>query len=328
MILWCQAHLSSLYGVLELFTLLGEELFYMALMPLIYWCWHRATGLRLLAVISLSSYTNALLKWCLHSPRPYWYEPAVEGLRGEDSFGPPSGHSQNAVTFWGYIAATIRRYRDWKWVWPAFVVLAFLISFSRMLLGVHFPHGLLLGWTAGGIFLFVFWKFAPRFEAWFQQLGTAEAVLASVAGSLGMLLLAVMLGPALAAANPLDPTLIANAAADQPDKSIYPFSLMGPVSFAAVLGGLGVGATLMRRTASFSSGGSYGLRAARYLVGMVGLIAIYASGKLVPADAGCTAEVAFRYLRYFAMMLWAIWLAPLLFLKLKLAAPAGAGDES
>ncbi|MCR9142781.1 MAG: phosphatase PAP2 family protein [bacterium] len=333
LILWLQENLSALYGPMELFTLLGEELFYMILIPLIYWSIHRGTGLRLLALITTSSFVNDFLKWTLHSPRPYWWDADIEGLRAESAFGPPSGHSQNAVTFWGYLTATLRRYRPgWRWLWPAFFVLAFLISFSRMLMGVHFPNDLLMGWTAGAIFLIAFWKLMPRFEAWFRarEIGAQIGVSFLISGA--MLALALVYSKYLAGVVQIDPVFFENAAADQPSKTIAPFSAKAPVSFAAVVAGMGVGGALMLRTANFSVGGPIGKRVLRYLLGLVGVFAIYASGKFAPETLPEWEYLGLRYLRYFFMMLWAIWLAPLIFLKIGLASAAqetaGSNRES
>ena len=319
MILWCQAHLAFLYAPLEIFTLLGEELFYMILIPMIYWCVHRGTGLRLLGLITTSSYINELLKWALHSPRPYWYDANIEGLRAESSFGPPSGHSQNAVTFWGYLTATAHKIQARRWLWPAFVVLVFLISFSRMLLGVHFPHDLILGWTAGGLFLVAYWKYMPRFEDWFRPQSLITQVATSFGISGAMLVAAVAYNTFLVGSVTIDPTLISNAALDQPAKAIAPFSLKAPVSYAGVIAGLGVGVAFMLRSADFSTGGSGLLRVARYVVGLIGVFAIYASGKFAPETLPEGLYLALRYLRYFTMIVWAIWLAPLLFVKIGLA---------
>lgn len=319
MILWCQAHLSALYGPMELFTLLGEELFYMILTPMIYWCVHRGVGIRVLSLVTTSAFVNESLKWAMHSPRPYWYDANIEGLRAEGAFGPPSGHSQSAVTFWGYLTATVYRYQPRRWLWPAFFVLVFLISFSRMLLGVHFPHGLLLGWTAGGLFLFAFWKLSPRFEDWFRAQSMGVQIGTSFGISAAMVACALLYSQYLAGIIVIDPTYIANAAADQPAKTIAPFSAKTPVSYAAVVAGMGVGAALMIRTANFSTGGPIGQRALRYLIGMIGLFTIYASGTFAPETLPEWEYLSLRYVRYFVMMLWAIWLAPLLFLKVGLA---------
>jgi membrane-associated phospholipid phosphatase len=321
-ILWLQAHLSILYGPMKPFTLMGEELFYMILIPLIYWCVHRGTGLRLLALITTSSFVNSILKWSLYSPRPYWWDANIEGLRAEGDFGPPSGHSQNAVTFWGYLTATLHRFRPRRWLWPAFLVLAFLISFSRMLLGVHFPNDLILGWTAGAVFLFAFWKLEPRFEGWFRSLRLGPQIGVSLTISLAMLAFAIVYSKFMASVVAIDPAFFENAAADQPAKVVDPFNPKAPVSYAAVVAGLGIGSALMLRTANFSAGGSGLKRAARYLIGLIGIFAIYASGKFAPETLPEWEYLGLRYLRYFAMMLWAIWLAPMLFIRTGLADPA------
>ncbi len=325
LILWCQANLSFLFVPMEVFTLMGEEFFYIGLIPLIYWCVHPATGLRLLVLLAFSSFLNALLKWMFHSPRPYWWDPAVDGMRHETGFCPPSGHSQNAVTFWGYLASSYARFtaaagRGTTWIWVAFVVLAFLISISRMILGVHFPHSLVLGWTVGAITLIAYIKLLPAFETWFRSQGLVVQIAFSFGISFALLAVMWLVAPYIASVADIE-RWVANAAADQPGTAkkpaIDPLSVNGFYSYAAVLAGAGVGGALMLRTARFEAGGPLWQRALRYVLGMIVLIAIYVSGTLAPKEPEALAY-AFRYARYFLMMLWAIWLAPLMFLRLGL----------
>ena len=109
-----------------LFSLLGNELFYLLVAPAIYWCWNPRLGLRLALYLMMSSGINALLKIAAHSPRPYWYRPQVRGFSGEQTFGLPSGHAQHAVVLWGSLGAHL--HRSWIWAMCGFLILAIGIS--------------------------------------------------------------------------------------------------------------------------------------------------------------------------------------------------------
>ena len=76
-------------------TCLGEEMFFLVLLPLIFWCVDFAIGARLAIVFLLSPYVNAVLKDAFAHPRPFELDPSVQ-LRtvGTEGYGLPSGHSQ------------------------------------------------------------------------------------------------------------------------------------------------------------------------------------------------------------------------------------------
>ncbi|MBI3394263.1 MAG: phosphatase PAP2 family protein, partial [Spirochaetia bacterium] len=107
----------------------------------------------LIRVLILSNYTNALLKWSFHGPRPLWLDSALLAPAIELSYGAPSGHAQNAVAVWGCLALSFQKRRGA--LFAGALVLAFLISFSRLYLAVHFPHDILFGWVAGAAVLYV-----------------------------------------------------------------------------------------------------------------------------------------------------------------------------
>jgi len=134
-------------------SFLGVELFYMALVPVVFWGFSRKAGIHLLVLVITTAYTNSLLKWIFSRPRPYWVSSEVTGFDVEHSFGIPSGHSQNAFVVWFFMAALLStqgRRALWYSI-AAFVVL--LISFSRMVLGVHFLQDVLCGWAIGALIL-------------------------------------------------------------------------------------------------------------------------------------------------------------------------------
>jgi len=304
-------------------TRMGDELFYIAIIPLIYWCIDRRTGLRLLVLLQVSSFLNTLLKWSFHSPRPYWFSTEIRPVIHENSFCPPSGHAQNADAVWFFLAYSAFQRIPRAWIWIAFGVLAFLISISRTYLGVHFPHSTALGWLFGAVVLFAFVRWAPRFEAWFrdQSLGSQAAFSFAAAA----LMLAIMQAfQALFADTTLRPEWILNAArapgADFAEDPLTPFETKGIVSYAAVIAGGGLGGALMLRQAPFDAGGPILKRILRYVAGLAGILALMFAIKAIEPEESHLLYNPLRFLRYFAMILWGMWLAPVVFLKLGLAA--------
>lgn len=87
-----------------------------------------------------------ILKITIAHPRPY-----LDSLVIEDGYSFPSGHASAVFSVLAIINSTFPKA---KWFW---LVFAFLIAFSRLYLGVHFPSdvvaGALLGYLTGLIFL-------------------------------------------------------------------------------------------------------------------------------------------------------------------------------
>ncbi len=158
-ILWLQSFSSpALDTFFRLVTLLGDEKFYLILLPLIYWCVDKRLGIRLALLVMAS---NVLNLWCKHAfrlPRPS--APPVRPIGQEEGYGFPSGHTQAVTVAFGYLVVQAQR-------WPAHLaaaVLVFLVGLSRMFLGVHFPHDVLGGLVIGYLVLFVFVKATPPLE--------------------------------------------------------------------------------------------------------------------------------------------------------------------
>ena len=87
-----------------LVSLLGSAEFYLAIIPLILWCYDRALGLRLLLLCSVSAAVNAMLQAPLPCARhvPTGVSEEVKAFASEPSFGMPSAAAQVSVTFLGY----------------------------------------------------------------------------------------------------------------------------------------------------------------------------------------------------------------------------------
>lgn len=307
-------------------TFLGEEMFYMIALTFVFWCLHRKLGFRLLFVLLTTAFVNDMGKWIVHRPRPYWFDPNVKGMVPETGYGPPSGHSQNPMAVWTYAAAWLYA-RGVRWFWAPALALIFLVGFSRMVLGVHFPHALIMGWTLGALISFFAWRWSDRAAAFFENGDTARRL--AIAFGLPALLLAITAAVHAIALAGVDPQLwAANAALSQPDTRINPHSLASPVSIAGSMAGMLVSLILIRRTGEVGVDGAWLLRLLRFVLGFAVLIGISTGLKKVFPEGESIVALGARFLRYFLMLVWAIWLAPLVFVKIRLARPQEAGDAS
>ena len=125
--------------IMSVITLLGGELFFMVIAVTVFWCVSKREGYYLMIVGFFGTVINQFLKILCCVPRPWIKDPdftIVESARAEATgYSFPSGHTQNAVATYGGIARYTRR----SWLRVVLVVLAVLIAFSRMYLGVHTP---------------------------------------------------------------------------------------------------------------------------------------------------------------------------------------------
>jgi len=274
-------HGPTLDAIFKAITFMGEEEFFLILLPLIFWCVDFAVGVRLALAFLLSTYVNTGLKDLVAHPRPFDLDPSVQ-LAGASGYGLPSGHSQSAVVVWGTIAAGFRK----AWLWGVAVLLVLLIGFSRIYLGVHFPTDVFGGWAIGVVFLALYLALAPRVAAWLKRAGLAAQLALAVAVPLLLLL-------------------------------IYPTD--DTASPMAVMMGMGVGIVLTMRWTPFSACGPLWQRAVRFLVGLLGLLVLYLGLKLLFPAEGEPLYFILRVVRYALVGLWAGLGAPWLFRRLRLA---------
>jgi len=274
-ILWVQSFRNPLLdGVFTGFTLLGEEEFYLVFLPLMFWCISRPIGLRLGIIFLLNDYANGFLKDLFASPRPF--DPRIAVLREETSPGFPSGHAQNAAVLWGYLASQFRN----PVIWALAVILTLAIGFSRIYLGVHFPHDVLGGWLIGAVFLLL--ALVGLSVAAQMYVRTEVTLIIAVLAPLGLLALA-----------------FSDAA----------------LRDMAVLMGMGVGAVGERQWVRFDAWGSLGRQVGKLALGLVVLFALWLGLRMVLPPGS-----AFRFARYAVLGLWVTLGGPWLFVRLGLAA--------
>ena len=300
----------GLDGLMKFFSFLGSVEFYLLLVPLIYWTMNSSLGMRLLLVLVSTDFLGMAFKQLFHQPRPYWLG-EVKGLATETSYGIPSTHSSDSLAVWGYLAFQLKR----NWLSILGGSLVFFIALSRLYLGVHFLHDVLFGWLIGGIVIYTFLKSEARVGAWWQAQGLGVQILLGFAISAAMILVGLLVLVSIAGSP--DPEQWASFSREARSPTYY-FTLAGAF-FGAV-----TGYALMRRFARFQTAGSVGQRVGRYLLGMAGVLAFYLGLDLAFAMLAADETLLgylLRYIRYGTATLWLTFLAPWIFLKLKLAKP-------
>ncbi len=160
---WLQSHLPHEgfgFWLLSNLSAFGEELLLVAIMGFLYWGLNKKFGKYIGINVLMVNVWNPMIKNIVLRLRPYFVEKYhVELLRKIDSnadtmdvaaqgFSFPSGHSSNAVTVYGSLAAHEKKN---KLLWTLAIVLPLLVGFSRMFVGAHYPTDVLGGWVLGVI---------------------------------------------------------------------------------------------------------------------------------------------------------------------------------
>ena len=127
----------------DLVTLAGYPTFLILLLTFGYLFFSARSFFHTAMLLIATGLLNTFLKDVFQDPRPaaeYMLDP-----RTGTSYGWPSGHAQIAVVLWGFLAYEIGQ----RWAYIAAAVIASLICFSRIYLGVHDIGDVLGGTTIG-----------------------------------------------------------------------------------------------------------------------------------------------------------------------------------
>ncbi|MBX2812672.1 MAG: phosphatase PAP2 family protein [Myxococcales bacterium] len=208
---WLAAHRHPWLDVLFTWlTKLGSEGFLLFFLAVSYWLVDRHVFARATGMLLVSALINTAMKGLLMVPRPEVL-PLVEA----SGWSFPSGHAQTGIALWGWLAVeTVRagRSRYSSLVAVGLVCLAVLVAGSRLYLGVHYPHDVVMGFLLGvvQVAIMMVWtrnatngQIPRRFHrglwmVWCLALGLSMGVLDSYSADLMIRLLGVSLGFGLA----------------------------------------------------------------------------------------------------------------------------------
>ena len=280
LIQWAQQFSPALDTFSKAITTLGAEQAFLLLMPLVFWCVDKRRGVRLGLLLMLSAYLNATLKNLFDQPRPS--ADRVKVMAKETSPGLPSGHSQNSVTVYGFLAAQARRPRAWALA----SLITFSVGWSRIYLGVHFPSDVLGGWLVGLLVLIFYLRVEPEIEIYLRTWPWRYQM-------------------ALAILLPLVLFLV--------DANQDSAQLMGIVL------GLMAGVLVEFRWVKFSAAGTLWQRLLRFIAGGTILIVVWLGTKVIFPEEPETVALIFRLIRYTLVGAWASLGAPWFFVRSGLA---------
>jgi undecaprenyl-diphosphatase len=126
-------------------THLGEETAFLVLALIVFWCVDKRRGYLLMSVGFLGTMANQFMKLWFRVPRPWVLDPEFtileQAREAAAGYSFPSGHTTTAVGTFGSLAATSRQ----KISAVIYTVLALLVGFSRMYIGVHTPADVIVG---------------------------------------------------------------------------------------------------------------------------------------------------------------------------------------
>jgi len=300
---------------MRFFSFLGSEEFFLLVAPVVLWCFDMVLGLRLGLLLNISAAINAMVKLLFHMPRPFWYSSKIIPLAEETSFGLPSGHAQNSIVVWGTLAFYIKK----TWAWIVAILIVFLISYSRIYLGVHFPTDVLAGWIIGIILLVLWFWLEKPFLVWFNKFNGGIQVLIAFTGALLIILLGWIVQASIGDWN-LPASWIENSHIAFPkSETINPYKLSGIISNAGAFFGLAVGGIWVFANGGFNAKGVWWKRILRFLLGVsVTLILWFGLGQVFPRGEEFLPYVL-RFFRYSLLGFWITGFAPWLFIRLNLA---------
>ena len=101
-------------------------------------------------------------------------------------------------------------------------------------------------------------------------------------------------------------------------KSLEPYNYDGLLTTTGAFMGLGLGVLLLFHTGNFSAKGPIWQRVLRYLVGLIGVLALYLGLDAIFPDEVDLLSYSLRFLRYFLIGLWISFGAPKIFTGLNL----------
>jgi membrane-associated phospholipid phosphatase len=166
-IIWLQSLLP--YWAWDLLNLLGDDIIYVALLGIAYWCINKKQGTIAVNLLMFSSFFNVLFKYAFHMERP----PAALRHKTEyindTSYGFPSGAAQSSTTFWGWASVKLRRW----YVWIIGAIMIIITALARMGLGMHWLGDVLGGIVIGVVIVAMAYFLVPFFDKRWEHMPRA-----------------------------------------------------------------------------------------------------------------------------------------------------------
>lgn len=190
---------ESATPIFKMITYLGEPVVFLVIIIILYLAYNKKVAKNLLLSILVSYYINAWVKNIFQDARPDTnIDPSEDYGLIETTYGFPSGHTQNATAFWGYLGYRFKDNYKYKQIPIIPVILSciiFLVAISRVVIGVHdlqdIIGGLLLG--IGVLLLFIYLE--PICTEQFSKHNLVIKIILTIIISITLFLVGTLLNP-------------------------------------------------------------------------------------------------------------------------------------
>ena len=189
---------SGVRAIFKIITYLGEDIVLIAMVAFFYIIYDKKFAINLAFSLMASTYINGVIKDTIRDPRPATnIDPTAEYGFTETTHGFPSGHSQNAVATWGYLAYDLKDQSKIKPFVPSLIcsIVIFLIAVSRIIIGVHDMNDIIGGICIGILFLLAFIYLAPIISEKIKPLKLPQKLILSIIVSIILFLIGIIIFP-------------------------------------------------------------------------------------------------------------------------------------
>ena len=184
--------------IFKIITYLGEPVVFIIITAILFLAYNKVYAKNLGLSLLFSHYMNQLFKSIFKDPRPIATNVGDKYGFVEPSYGFPSGHAQNAVSFWGYVSYEFKDKYDYKRIQivPCILsILIFLIAISRIIIGVHDLQDIIGGLLIGIGILLLFIYLEPALSIQFNRLNLITKIFVTIVISVGLFLIGTLLFP-------------------------------------------------------------------------------------------------------------------------------------
>jgi membrane-associated phospholipid phosphatase len=190
---------ESLEPIFKIITYLGEPVVFIIITMILFLTYSKNVAKNLASSLLFSYYMNGVVKQIFKDLRPVTNEDITEDYGYiETSYGFPSGHTQNAVAFWGYAGYEFKDKYEYKrlQVVPILIsILIFLVAMSRIIIGVHDLQDIIGGLLLGTGFLLLFIYLEPFLSDQFNKLSFLAKIIITIIVVFSLFFIATLLFP-------------------------------------------------------------------------------------------------------------------------------------
>jgi membrane-associated phospholipid phosphatase len=190
---------STVQAIFNAITYLGEPVVFMVIIAILFLAYNKKYAKNLALSLLFSYYLNGIFKEVIQDGRPATNTDLTEELGViESSYGFPSGHTQSALSFWGYISyefKDIKKYNQIPTIPIILSVIIFLVTISRVIIGVHDLQDIIGALLLGICFLLAYIYIEPIITPRFNKLNFITKLVITIVVALVLFLIGTFIWP-------------------------------------------------------------------------------------------------------------------------------------